>query len=218
MILVVEVQRRRKAQAKAGAILLALLLLWMGRTVILRAAGWALVTEDALQSADAVVVAIGAGDAAVLEAADLIRSGIAPRVAVFAEPQDKIEHEFLKRGLRYETVADHATHQLSLLGVINVERIPLTVLGSEDMGNVLPGWCDQRGFRRVVIVSTSDHTRRLRRILRRALAGRGVTAVVRRARYSEFDPDRWWQSRAGARIEVVELEKLLFDIVRHPIS
>jgi hypothetical protein len=38
------------------------------------------------------------------------------------------------------------------------------------------------------------------------------------ARYSDFDPDRWWGSRGGIRIEIEELEKLLLDVVRHPIS
>ena len=218
--MVVDVERRHKAQATAGAlaILVALVGLWAGRTVILRGAGWALVAEDPLQPADAIVVAIDAGGAGVLEAADLIHSGIAPSVAVFAEPQDEIEREFLRRGLPYETTADHAVRLLRSLGVTNVERIPQLVSGTEAVGKVLPVWCDQRGFRRVVVVSSSDHTRRLRRVLHRALAGRGIAAVVRRARYSEFEPDRWWQSRAGARIEVEELEKLLFDIVRHPIS
>jgi hypothetical protein len=36
--------------------------------------------------------------------------------------------------------------------------------------------------------------------------------------YSEFDPDRWWQTRDGARIGLVELQKLLLDLARHPIS
>jgi hypothetical protein len=42
--------------------------------------------------------------------------------------------------------------------------------------------------------------------------------IVRSARYSSFDPESWWTTRDGLRTEIVEVQKLLFDIVRHPIS
>jgi hypothetical protein len=38
------------------------------------------------------------------------------------------------------------------------------------------------------------------------------------ARFPDFNPDLWWGSRGGVRLEIEELEKLLLDIVRHPIS
>jgi hypothetical protein len=39
---------------------------------------------------------------------------------------------------------------------------------------------------------------------------------VRYSRYSEFDPDSWWLTRGGQRIQAVESEKLLLDLLRHP--
>ena len=33
-----------------------------------------------------------------------------------------------------------------------------------------------------------------------------------------FDPDRWWESRDGARVAMEELQRLLMDIARHPMS
>jgi hypothetical protein len=41
--------------------------------------------------------------------------------------------------------------------------------------------------------------------------------MVRYARYSEFDPDSWWQTRGGQRTQAVESQKLLMDILRHPL-
>ena len=38
------------------------------------------------------------------------------------------------------------------------------------------------------------------------------------ARYSSFDPDRWWETRGGVRIEIIELQKLVLDVVLHPMS
>ncbi|PYR60844.1 MAG: hypothetical protein DMF91_11190, partial [Acidobacteria bacterium] len=84
--------------------------------------------------------------------------------------------------------------------------------------HVLLSWCDQRQFRSIVVVSAPDHSRRVRRVLHRSLLGHPTRVVVRSARYSSFDPNRWWQTREGIRIEIMELQKLLLDVVRHPIS
>lgn len=191
------------------------------RTPILRAAGLALVAEDPLGPADVVVVATGADGAGVLEAADLVERGLAPRVAVFADPPDPVvDREFLRRGAPYEDAAARSVRQLKALGVGTnaIEEIPRAVAGTEDEGHALPGWCRDRRFGSVLVVTTSDHSRRLRRLLRRSMQGEATRVGVRASRYSPFDPDRWWSTREGVRTGIVELQKLLFDVVRHPIS
>ena len=52
----------------------------------------------------------------------------------------------------------------------------------------------------------------------RAFKGRRTTVMVRPARFSHFQPDDWWSSRAAARDGIVEIQKLLLDILRHPLS
>ena len=61
------------------------------REPILRAAGWALVVTDSVEPADIIVLAADPSGAGVLEAADLVHSGIATRVAVFADPPDSVD-------------------------------------------------------------------------------------------------------------------------------
>jgi hypothetical protein len=184
---------------------------------ILRAAGGALVAQDALEPADIIVVAADTGPAGVLEAADLVHSGVAPRVAVFTDPPDPVDREFLRRGIPYEDAAARSIRQLRALGVHSIELIPRAVAGSEDEGLVLPEWCRQNRFRLVVVVSTSDHSRRLRRVLRRSMAGQATRVAVRPTRYSKFDPERWWETRDGIRTQVIETQKLLLDVARHPV-
>jgi hypothetical protein len=162
-------------------------------------------------------VSVASDGAGVLEAADLVRSGVATRVAVFGEPPDTVEREFIRRGVPYENVAVRSVRQLKALGIDAVDLIPSYVAGSEDEGPALAGWCDQHKLRSIVVVSTSDHTRRLRRVLHRSMKCQ-TRVIVRSSRYSVFDPDGWWQSHVGIRTEVAELEKLLRDVVRHPIS
>jgi hypothetical protein len=188
------------------------------RGSILRSAGWALVADERLEPADVIVIATTADGAGVLEAADLVHSGIAPRVAVFADPPDLVDREFIRRGAPYEDVAARSIRQLQSLGVTLIERIPRAIPGTDAEGAVLPSWCDQHQLRSIVVVSTTDHSRRLSRILDRSMKNHQTKVMVRPARYSSFDPNRWWETRSGVRTEMIELQKLLLDVVRHPLS
>jgi hypothetical protein len=185
---------------------------------VLRAAGWALVVNEPVAPADIIVVSPDSGGAGTLEAADLVQSGIATRVAVFADPPSGEDHEFIRRGLPYEDGAARQIRQLRWLGVTDVVQIPRTDVGTEGEAQVLPPWCDQHQFRSIVLVAARDHSRRLRRVLDRAMKGHPTRVTVRPARYSNFDPDRWWETRGGVRTEIIELQKLVLDVVLHPMS
>ena len=100
----------------------------------------------------------------------------------------------------------------------DVMQIPGTQAGTEGEGQVLPPWCDQHQFRSIVFVAARDHSRRWRRVLNRVMKGHPTHVMVQPARYSIFDPDRWWEIRDGVRTEIVELQKLVLEIVLHPLS
>jgi len=217
------VARRRRLRAllavPVALVLAAAFAVPAARTPILRSLGWMLVAEDPVRPADAIVITIEGGGAAVLEAADLVHQGYAPRVAVFQDPPtDSVDREFVRRGVPYEDGAARLTRLLKLLGVPNVQQIPRAVAGTEDEGRVLPIWAADEHLRSIIVVGTADHSRRLRRVLHRAFDGRATTITVRYGQHSTFDPDVWWHSRSGVRTEIMEFEKLLFDLVRHPLS
>jgi hypothetical protein len=188
------------------------------RRELLQSAGRSLVTEDPVEPVDAIVVSVDAKGAGVLEAADLVQKGLAARVAVFAEPAKRADQEFIQRGLEIFDTAALSTLQLKAMGVPTVERIPVAVAGTEDEGAILVAWCDQKGFRSVIFISTADHSRRTKRVFERAISGHQTRVFVRFSRYSDFDPNSWWSTRDGARTGIVELEKLLLDVLRHPFS
>lgn len=184
---------------------------------LLRGAGWMLVASDAEQPADIVVVAVDALGAGVLEAADIVHRGIAPRVALFATPPTRVGLEFLRRDVPYFDQAAVSVQQLHNLGITAVEQIPRPVSGTSDEAEALSDWCQRNGLRRVIVVTSADHSRRARRALHRQLDGRLARVTVRYSPYSVFDPDRWWQTRDGVRTELVESEKLLLDVLLHPL-
>jgi hypothetical protein len=188
------------------------------REPVLRTAGWALVVNEPVAPADIIVISPDSGGAGTLEAADLVQSGIATRVAVFADPPSGEDHEFIRRGLPYEDGAARQIRQLRWLGVTDIVQIPRTDVGTEGEAQVLPTWCDQHQFRSIVLVAARDHSRRLRRVLDRAMKGHPTRVTVRPERYSNFDPDRWWETRGGVRTEIIELQKLVLDVVLHPMS
>jgi len=185
---------------------------------VLRAAGWTLVVNEPVAPADIIVVSLDSGGAGALEAADLVQSGIATRVAVFTDPPSGEDHEFIRRGLPYEDAGARQIRQLGWLGVTDVAQIPRTEAGTEGESQVLPPWCDQHQFRSIVFVTARDHSRRLRRILDRTMKGHPTRVTVRAESYSSFDPDRWWETRGGVRTGIVEMQKLVLDSLLHPTS
>ena len=187
------------------------------RDPVLRVAGWALVVNEQVARADVIVVSLDSGGAGALEAADLVHGGIATRVAIFTDPPSGEDHEFIRRGLPYEDASARQIRQLRSLGVTDVVQIPRTDAGTEGEGQVLPPWCDRHQFRSIVFVAARDHSRRLRRVLDRVMEGHPTRVTVQPTHYSSFDPDRWWKTREGVRTEIIELQKLVLDVILHPL-
>jgi hypothetical protein len=187
------------------------------REAILRAAGWALVLNEPIAPSDIIVVSLDSAGAGALEAADLVQSGIATRVAVFADPPSGEDYEFIRRGLPYDDFSATQIRQLRSLGVTDVMQIPRSEDGTKGEGEVFPAWCDQHQFGSVVFVTSTDHSRRMRLVLDRVMKGHTTRVAVEPARYSVFDPDRWWETRDGIRIELIEFQKLVLEVVLHPM-
>jgi hypothetical protein len=185
------------------------------RHSLLRSAGWALVAEDSPAKADIIVVSSDALSAGMLEAADLFKAGFATRVAIFNRPVTRLQRELVRRGAPTIDPAAFSLQVLHSQGVTDVVLIP-PVVGTVDEGSVLQQWCAANSIHSLLFISVTDHSRRTRRVLDRALGRHGIRVVVRYARWSEFDPDSWWQSRAGQRVQIIESQKLLLDVLRHP--
>jgi hypothetical protein len=188
------------------------------RESMLRPVGWVLVVDETVEPADVIVVPEWAGAAGAIEASDLFHRGIANRVALLPEPPNPAEQELARLGVAYVDENANLFQLLRSLGVANVEVIADPAAGTEAEGQVLVSWCERHQFRSILVVSTPDHSRRVRRVLHRSMRGHPTKLMIRSAGYSSFDPDRWWTTHEGMRTEIVELEKLFLDVVRHPIS
>jgi hypothetical protein len=190
---------------------------WVFRVPMLRTAGTALVWRDAVHTADVIVVPSWTGDAGALQAADLVHSGVASRVAVINAPPDPADKILIARGIVGVGAQSWAVSLLHMLGVSHVELIDYAN-GTESEAFVVHRWCEAERIGVAIVVSTPDHSRRLRRVLSRTGSEGGTKFIVVPTEYARFDARSWWSSRAGIRTEIVELEKLGLDILRHPFN
>ena len=63
-------------------------------------------------------------------------------------------------------------------------------------------------WKRVIIVTSKQHTRRARLVMRRRMAGTGVEVLVRASRLDDSDVDRWWRNRSTLRFTLFESQRL----------
>jgi hypothetical protein len=175
-------------------------------------------SADLPGTVDVIVITLDAGAAGVLDAADLVAAGVSSRVAVFTEPLNVAEQELVRRGLPRDDLGTRLSRQLQALGVLSVEVISREVDGSHQAGLELPSWLRDRAYRSAIVITEADHSRRVDRILRRSMQGQHATVFVRAAKYSSFNPEKWWLTRSGLRMGIVELQKLLLDVIQHPLQ
>jgi uncharacterized SAM-binding protein YcdF (DUF218 family) len=174
--------------------------------------GRLLALEDPLTRADAIFVFAGTRVERPLEAADLYLDGFAPVVVLTRAGSEQDAVELARgRGVSIPTEYDAARTLLLGLGVpsdsiIAPERLHDNT-GEEAV--TLRELAITHGWRRVIVVSSKYHLRRVALASRRALRGTHVEVVVRGTRYDPSHPDRWWQHRADVRWLISEVPKLV---------
>ncbi|MBA2302395.1 MAG: YdcF family protein [Acidobacteria bacterium] len=208
---------RTLALATFLLICVALLVPW-SRTQFLLGVGAALVAQDTLAHADVIVIGPDVGEAGVLEAADLVAVGMGSHVAVLGVPTTMVSLEFRRRGLPYTDASTQLVALLHVLGVPNAEVLGPSANGTEEGAARLAEWSVRQNVRSIIVVTGPDHSRRFRRVLRRSLAGSGTRVMVTVSRYSAFTSARWWHQRGTLRTGLIELQKLLLDVLRHPLG
>jgi uncharacterized SAM-binding protein YcdF (DUF218 family) len=193
---------------RRGALIAAPLLLVAALT--LPRAGAFLVVADPLEKADAIVVLGGTMYERQLEAIELLRENWAPRIYLFREIVDWGELELINRGIPYLRPVDVSIDAMLKLGVPKDAIHVLDQAGStaEEAAHV-HALVTREKLSRVIIVTSKQHTRRARLVMRRKLEPIGVQAIVRPSRYDGADVDRWWTNRSTARFTIFETQRLL---------
>jgi len=209
----VHARRRRWALALIALGLLALALAAL--PFALRAAGRFLVVADPLEPSDAIVVMDGGRPAREVEAAALYRRGLAPRV-VLSLGRDPMP---VARRLAGEPpLQEQSARALVHAGVPPdaVVRIRREAENTREELAIVREWAEHAGLRRVILVTSPHHTRRVR-LIWDAHHQAHVAALVHPTPYEPFDPTRWWRARRTLEKGLHELFGVLHFLVGSPL-
>jgi len=186
-------------------VVVAIILIEDVRRPLLNAAGRFLVVQDPLEKADVIIVLSGGrGDERVRQAAELYQQGYAPLVLLSGGEE--------MAGI---SVPEMLRRQALALG------IPPDALLSEpdststaEQARYLRPLLEPRGMRRAIVVTSSYHTRRTRRLFRKAFEGSGMEIRVYPVQRDVWNPEGWWTREQDTETLVLEYVKLVLTVAR----
>jgi len=187
--------------------------IYLVRHPLLRLAGGFWIVDDGPAYSDAIVI-LGddnyGGDRAA-KAAELFKAGWAPRVVASGR--------FLRP---YASITDLEEHDLKNDGVPEqaIVRFQHHAANTKEEAEALRQLILQQGWKRILLVTSSYHTRRARYICARTFPAGTVLRVIP-APDSEYDPNHWWESRRGLVIfshEFVGMIVSLWEMRRNDVQ
>jgi uncharacterized SAM-binding protein YcdF (DUF218 family) len=170
-----------------------------------------LAPQQPLTKADAIFVLAGTVAERPLEAADLYREGYAPRILV---TRDTPEPALIVAGTRGATLPQRYELNRDMLLKLGVPQSALVVPdrvhdNTASEAETLREVALKAGWKRVIVVSSTYHLRRVAIACRRQLHGTGIQVILRATRYDPAMPDRWWTRRSDTRWVVSEVPKVM---------
>jgi uncharacterized SAM-binding protein YcdF (DUF218 family) len=172
----------------------------------LKALGAALITDDPLHPADAILVLAGEsreGDR-VRHAVRLFKRGLAPLLVLSGTPMGFRTHE-----------ADVMRRHAEFLGVPSNRILTVRQNGdsTKDEAGVLVPILKRRGMKEVILVTSNYHTARAKRIFERAAGPHSPHFLASPVNDGLFEPDGWWMRRRYAKTFVYETLKTVWSAI-----
>jgi uncharacterized SAM-binding protein YcdF (DUF218 family) len=154
--------------------------------------------EDPLEPAQAVVALAGQSSPPLrtIEAAAIYRAGWAPEVWLTSPAPKNNRGALALAGEEYvfsrEALADTGVPASA------VRVLDGPIVNTAEEVKAIAKRLRRMGGRRVIIVTSKSHTRRVR-VTWRLLVGSDLTAIVRYTPRDSYDPVEWWRSTSEAR-------------------
>jgi uncharacterized SAM-binding protein YcdF (DUF218 family) len=177
-----------------------------------------LVISDPLERADAIAVISGNETSRCPKAADLFLQGWAPRILV-----TKSIYPYAAEALKSYGIRELESHEkcLAILKFYKVPESAVEILdgyseSTIDKAKKVQRYLQEQGMRRLIVVTSSFHTRRCRLLFHRLFEGTEVQVSVQAAPPdSVFDPKAWWTRRRDSKTLLWEYQKLAFYALRY---
>jgi uncharacterized SAM-binding protein YcdF (DUF218 family) len=176
-----------------------------------RAGRYLVVAEPPLQPADAIVVLAGKRVERWLEGVELYREKLAPAILLSSGRIEAAESALRERNIKFPREVDLIKDAMVQLHVPadRIETFPDSVDNTAAEASVTRGIASQRGWRRLIVVTSKYHTRRSQYAFEREFRGSGVQIQVHATRFDTARPDAWWKHRTDFRYVISEYQKLL---------
>lgn len=186
--------RKKKWLIRLGVLASVCLVLFLFRYPILRGLGNYLIYEDELSQADAIFVLSGNSLDRGKEGARLYHAGYAPVLVCTGgvESRDlgvigiQMKHSVLTQRVLMNEGVDSSAIQLIHEGESTHEEKEAIVK-----------YCAEKGWKKIVVVSSKFHTRRIHKSFRGTLNDAGIQLILRGAPDSGFDEKEWWKYEDG---------------------
>ncbi|MEL6673954.1 MAG: YdcF family protein [Bacteroidota bacterium] len=180
--------------------------LYLARKPILRGIGNFLIHEDTLQPVDATFVLSGGVIERTEEAARMFPEHTPVIYATGANRSGALQ----AMGINL-TDAEVGRKVLWDLGVDSaaVKVIQRGTSTYEESEEIL-GFASAEGLKRIMIISSKFHTRRVSSVFRRKFRSLGIEVIVRGAPPATYDTQQWWQHEESLIFVFNEYAKLLY--------
>jgi UDP-N-acetylmuramyl pentapeptide phosphotransferase/UDP-N-acetylglucosamine-1-phosphate transferase/uncharacterized SAM-binding protein YcdF (DUF218 family) len=197
--------------------LILLLLSPLYAPILLSGIGKYLVTDESIKASDAIIVLSAGIPERVLEAAELYRQGLAPKIFL-TKMKRSAAHHYVESALNID-LPDEDEMNIQILRRQGVERETIFVAAeeincTEDEARVLKPMFEAQGIQSILLVTSKYHTKRAFKIFRLIL-GKEIQVTPVPSRYDTFDAERWWRKREDARSVAFEYQKLLSFYMSH---
>lgn len=186
-----------------------------GRETLLFGIADMLTVEDQPMQADHLVVLGGDPETRPFKAAELFRLGYAPSVLIFEQPIRRLPEE------TFLPPSEELYRQVLIRQGVPAEAIHVVagpVTSTWEEGRALRDYLCLHPAQGILVITSPEHTRRARWILRSFLAESGVDVRIVGAPSLDFDESDWWRDDEGVLAYLHEYLKVPLTLARRLLS
>ncbi len=177
-----------------------------------RNAGTWLIKKDSPVHADAMVMLMGSIPDRVLETYDLYKAGFAHRLILVEESMGAYR-ELEARGAHIISNTQQCRNAAIALGIPadSIIVLPGDARSTQQEAIIIREFLKVRpGIDTILLVTSSDHTRRASMIFKKAFEKSGMQVVVYScpSKYSKYNGKGWWKQKEGIQVVLFESIKI----------
>ncbi len=172
-----------------------------------------LIYEDTLTQVDAAFVLSGMPTERLPYGVKVYKEGQTPLLIATGE---HIDPDLETLGIM---LTDAALAQKALVEKYGVDSTDIIILeegtSTFEESEVILGFAKAQGYKRIMIVSSKFHTRRIKNVFKKKFAAKGIETVIRGAQSEDYEINQWWISEQGLIFVNNEYLKLIYYFFKY---